>query len=54
MLYILDGMRISEISFVNPCEIAKIRVLTEGASAKYGAGSSNGALEITTKTAPKN
>ena len=53
-LYILDGMRTSEISFINPCEIANILVLTEVASAKYGAGSSNGALVITTKKAPKN
>jgi len=51
MLYIIDGQRISEISFVNPCEIAKIKILTEGGAAKYGAGSSNGALEITTKRA---
>ena len=53
-LYILDGMRTSDISFINPCEIASILVLTEGASAKYGAGSSNGALVITTKKAQKN
>ena len=51
MLYILDGMRTSSISYINPCEIAHISILGEGASAKYGAGSSNGALVIDTKTA---
>jgi hypothetical protein len=49
MLYIVDGQRLQDISYINTCEIAVIRVLTEGAAAKYGAGSSNGALEIITK-----
>jgi hypothetical protein len=49
MLYVVDGVRRSIIGDINPCEIAKIKVLTEGQAAKYGAGSSNGALEITMK-----
>ena len=51
MLYILDGMRLATLTDINPCEIAEIRVLTEVQAAKYGAGSSNGALEIRTKRA---
>ena len=53
MLYIVDGMRLRDISYINPCEIAGIKILGEGASAKYGAGSSNGALEVTTKRAER-
>lgn len=53
-LYIVDGMRTRDISFINPCEIADITILKEGASAKYGAGSSNGAVVITSKRAPVN
>jgi hypothetical protein len=51
MLYILDGMRMAILSDINPCEIAEIHVLTEIQAAKYGAGSSNGAIEIRTKRA---
>ena len=51
MLYVLDGMRLDELSDINPCEIAEIKILTEIQAAKYGAGSSNGALEIRTKRA---
>lgn len=51
MLYVLDGMRLATLTDINPCEIAEIRVLTEVQAAKYGAGSSNGALEIRTKRA---
>jgi hypothetical protein len=51
MLYVLDGMRLATLTDINPCEIAEIRVLTEIQAAKYGAGSSNGALEIRTKRA---
>lgn len=54
MLYIVDGMRTTSISYINPCEIAKINILSEGASAKYGAGSSNGSIEIFTKRAKVN
>jgi len=50
MLYVVDGVRRRIISDINPCEIARIKVLSEGQAAKYGAGSSNGALEITLKS----
>ena len=48
-LYYIDGVRVQDIAHVNPCEIAKIAVLKDGAAAKFGAGSSNGAVEIKTK-----
>jgi hypothetical protein len=51
MLYYLDGMRLANLTDINPCEIAEIHVLTEVQAAKYGAGSSNGAIEIRTKRA---
>lgn len=50
-LYIVDGMRVENLSFVNPCEIATIKVLKEGAAAIYGAGSRDGAVVIETREA---
>jgi TonB-dependent SusC/RagA subfamily outer membrane receptor len=50
-LYVVDGARVSDISFVSPCRIASIRILKDGAAAIYGAGSSNGAVVIETKKA---
>lgn len=50
-LYIIDGQRTRGISHLNPCEIAEIQILNEVKAAKYGAGGSNGALEIRTKRA---
>jgi hypothetical protein len=51
MLYVVDGMRLDILTDINPCEIAELRILTEVQAAKYGAGASNGALEIRTKRA---
>ena len=48
-LYIVDGMRVENLSLVNPCEIATIKVLKEGGAAIYGAGSRDGAVVIETK-----
>jgi hypothetical protein len=50
-LYIVDGVRMQDISFVNPCEISDIRIVTEGGAAIYGAGARNGAVVIETKKA---
>ena len=48
-LYIVDGMRVENLSMVNPCEIKTIKVLKEGGAAIYGAGSRDGAVVIETK-----
>ncbi|MEM9983944.1 MAG: SusC/RagA family TonB-linked outer membrane protein, partial [Bacteroidota bacterium] len=49
-LYIVDGMRTRDISFINPNAIQSFEVLKDGASAAiYGAEGANGVVIITTK-----
>ena len=48
-LYVVDGIRVSDVSFVNPCEIATIDVLKDGGAALYGSDASNGVVVIETK-----
>ncbi|WP_083631436.1 SusC/RagA family TonB-linked outer membrane protein [Labilibacter marinus] len=50
-LYIVDGIRMSDIKDISPTDIASIEVLKDGASAAiYGAEGGNGVVMITTKT----
>ncbi len=48
-VYVVDGMRMSDVSFVNPCEMATIDVLKDGGAALYGADAANGVVVIETK-----
>lgn len=49
-LYIVDGMRTRDISFIEPSNIASLEVLKDAASASiYGAEGANGVILITTK-----
>lgn len=49
-LYIVDGMRTGDISFLDPNEIESMEVLKDAASAAiYGANGANGVIIITTK-----
>ena len=48
-LYVLDGTRVNDISFINPCEITKISIVKDAAAAIHGAGSANGVVVITTR-----
>ncbi|MBN1598724.1 MAG: TonB-dependent receptor [Bacteroidales bacterium] len=49
-LYIVDGMRVSNINFVEPNDIESVEVLKDAASAAiYGAEGANGVVYITTK-----
>lgn len=50
-IYVVDGVRMQDITFVSPCEISDIRIVKEGGAAIYGAGSRNGAVVIETKKA---
>ena len=51
-LYVVDGIRLSDISGIDPSQIASIEVLKDGASAAiYGAQAGNGVVLITTKGA---
>lgn len=50
-LYIVDGMPVSGIDYLNPGDIASIEVLKDAASAAiYGARAANGVILITTNT----
>ncbi len=49
-LYIVDGMRTRDISFIEPANISSLEVLKDAASASiYGAEGANGVILITTK-----
>jgi TonB-dependent SusC/RagA subfamily outer membrane receptor len=48
-IYVVDGVRVSDISFVNPCEMATIDVLKDGGAALYGSQAANGVVVIETK-----
>ncbi len=48
-IYVVDGVRVSDISFVNPCEMATIDILKDGGAALYGSQAANGVVVIETK-----
>jgi len=48
-VYELDGMKVVDISFVNPCEIASIEIMKSGGTALYGTQAVNGVVIIKTK-----
>ena len=48
-VYEVDGMRVNEISFINPCEVASIDILKSGGTAIYGTQAINGVVIIKTK-----
>ena len=53
-LYIVDGVQVGDISYLNNSDIATIDVLKDAASAAiYGAQASNGVVLITTRTGTK-
>jgi TonB-dependent SusC/RagA subfamily outer membrane receptor len=48
-IYVVDGIRVADISFVNPCEMATIDILKDGGAALYGSQAANGVVVIETK-----
>lgn len=48
-IYVVDGVRVGDVSFVNPCEMATIDILKDGGAALYGSQASNGVVVIETK-----
>ncbi len=48
-VYEVDGMKVVDISFVNPCEIISIEIMKSGGTAVYGTQAVNGVVIITTK-----
>jgi len=54
-LYIVDGIPVGGLDFLNPNDIESINILKDAASAAiYGARGANGVVLITTKTGQKN
>lgn len=53
-LFVVDGLRVSDIGFIDPNNIESIEVLKDAASAAiYGAQAGNGVILISTKTGSK-
>ncbi len=53
-LYIVDGLKVSDISYLDPNSIKSMEILKDAASAAiYGAEAGNGVVLITTKTGDK-
>jgi TonB-linked SusC/RagA family outer membrane protein len=53
-LYIVDGLKVSDISYLDPNSIKNMEILKDAASAAiYGAEAGNGVILITTKTGNK-
>ncbi len=51
-LYVVDGLRVSDISFLDPSDIESMEVLKDAASAAiYGAEAGNGVILVTTRRA---
>ena len=50
-LYVVDGIEVGDVSFVNPCEMKSIDILKDGAAAMYGSRGANGVVVIETKSA---
>jgi len=48
-IYVVDGVRVADISFVNPCDMATIDILKDGGAALYGSQAANGVVVIETK-----
>ena len=48
-IYVVDGIRVADVSFVNPCDMATIDVLKDGGAALYGSQAANGVVVIETK-----
>ena len=53
-LYIVDGLKVSDISYLDPGSIKSMEILKDAASAAiYGAEAGNGVVLITTKSGDK-
>ena len=53
-LYVVDGLKVSDISYLDPSSIESMEILKDGASAAiYGVDAGNGVILITTKKGKK-
>ena len=49
-IYVVDGGRVTDVSYVNPCDMASIDILKDGGAALYGSQAANGVVVIETKS----
>jgi hypothetical protein len=47
VLYVVDGMIVSDISYISPMDVVKIEFVDDASSAEYGMLGANGVLKIT-------
>jgi hypothetical protein len=47
VLYVVDGMIVSDISYISPIEVAKIEFIDDASATEYGMRAANGVLKIT-------
>jgi len=53
-LYVLDGVQVPNLSYINPNDVEDVTVLKDAAAAAiYGAKAANGVIVVTTKTGKK-
>lgn len=48
-IYIVNGARVTDITYLNPCDMASVNVLKDGGAALYGSQAANGVVVIETK-----
>lgn len=48
-LYLVDGVEVTDISFLNPHDVSSVEVLKDGSASIYGVRGANGVILITTK-----
>lgn len=54
-IYIVDGLAVGNIDYLNPTDIQSVEILKDAASAAiYGSRAANGVILVTTKTGKKN
>lgn len=47
VLYVVDGMIVSDISYISPMDVVKIEFVDDASAAEYGMRGANGVLKIT-------
>ena len=48
-LFVVDGVALDDVSFLNPNDVKRVEVLKDSAAAIYGMRGANGVIVITTK-----
>jgi len=48
-IYVVNGVRVSDIDYITPCDMSSINILKDGGAALYGSQGANGVVVIQTK-----